>query len=93
MNALRITHPARLLLAGVAFPPVAGNGIAGAGEPLFVAAELFQRFRGEELRAIAGGMTERFQQAGRYESGNLAAQNRETTPPGSRPAVRQQTSN
>jgi len=62
---------ARLLLAGVAFPPVTGDGIAGAGEPFLVAAELFQRFRGKELRAVAGGMAERFQQARRYEPGNL----------------------
>ncbi len=63
--------PARLLLAGVAFPPIAGDGIAGAGKPFLVAAELFQRFGGEELRAVAGGMAERFQQACRYEPGNL----------------------
>ena len=63
--------PASLLLAGVAFPPVAGDSIAGAGEPFLVASELFQRFRGEELRAIAGGMTERFQQARRDEHGNF----------------------
>ena len=63
--------PASLLLAGVAFPPVAGDGIAGAGEPFLVAAELFQRFRGKELRAIAGGMAERFQQTCGYEPGNL----------------------
>ncbi len=44
--------PASLLLAGVAFPPVAGDSIAGAGEPFFVASELFQRFRSEELRAV-----------------------------------------
>jgi hypothetical protein len=32
--------PASFLLAGVAFPPVAGNGIAGAGEPFLIAAEI-----------------------------------------------------
>ena len=63
--------PAGLLSAGVAFPPVAGDGIAGAGEPFLVAAKLFQRFRGKEFRAVAGGMAERFQQACRYEPGNL----------------------
>src|SRR5579883_54877 len=63
--------PASFLLAGVSFPPVVRNGVAGAGEPFLVAAELFQRFRGKELRAVAGGMAERFQQACRYESGNL----------------------
>ncbi len=63
--------PASLLLAGVAFPPVAGDGIAGAGEPFLVAPELFQRFRGKEFRAVAGGMAERFQQACRYEPRNL----------------------
>ena len=50
--------PAGLLLAGVAFLPVAGNGIAGAGKPFLVAAELFQRFGGEEFGAVrAGGPT------------------------------------
>jgi len=63
--------PASLLLAGVASPPVAGDGIAGTGEPFLVVPELFQRFRGKELRAVAGGMAERFQQACRYEPGNL----------------------
>ena len=57
--------------AGISFPPVARNGIAGAGEPFLVATELFQRFRGKELRAVAGGMAERFQQTCHYESGNL----------------------
>ena len=59
------------MLAGVAFPPVAGNGIAGAGEPFLVTPELFQRFGGKELRAVAGGMAERFQQTCGYEPGNL----------------------
>jgi hypothetical protein len=64
--------PAGLLLAGVAFPPVAGNGMAGAGEPFLVAAEIFWRFSGTELGVVADSMTERFQQACPYESGNLA---------------------
>ena len=59
------------MLAGVSFPPVAGDGIAGAGKPFLVAAELFQRFGGKELRAVAGRMAERFQQACCYEPGNL----------------------
>lgn len=63
--------PASLLLAGVAFPPVAGDGVAGAGEPFLVAPELFQRFSGKELRAIAGGMAKWLQQACCYEPGNL----------------------
>ena len=46
---------------GVALPPIAGNGIAGAGKPFLVAAELLQCFRGKELRAVAGGMAERFE--------------------------------
>jgi len=65
------TTPAGSLLAGVSFAPVCGNGVAGAGEPFFVVPELFQRFGGKELRAIAGGMAERFQQACGYEHGNL----------------------
>jgi hypothetical protein len=65
------TTPAGSLLAGVSFAPVCGNGIAGTGEPFLVAAVLFQGFGGKELRAVAGGMTERFQQACRYEPGNL----------------------
>ena len=65
------TTPAGSLLAGVAFAPVCGNGVAGAGEPFLVVPELFQRFGGKELRAVAGGMAERFQQACRYEYGNL----------------------
>ena len=57
--------------AGVSFPPVGCNGIAGAGEPFLVAAELFQRFRGKELRAITGGMAKGFQQTCRNEHGNF----------------------
>ena len=57
--------------AGISFPPVVRNGIAGAGKPLFVAAELFKCFRGKELRAVAGGMAQGFQQARRNEHGNL----------------------
>jgi hypothetical protein len=39
--------------AKYAFPPVSANRIAGAGQPLRVASELLQRFRGEQLRAVA----------------------------------------
>ncbi len=63
--------PASRSLAGVSLSPVGGNGVTGAGEPFLVAAQLFQRFGGEELRAVAGGMPERFQQARRDEHGNL----------------------
>src|SRR5665213_3152281 len=48
--------------AGIALPPVTGYGIAGAGKPFLVAAELFQCFRGKELRAVAGWMVEWFEQ-------------------------------
>src|SRR5437762_3151104 len=34
-------------------PPIVRNGIAGAREPFLVATELFQRFRGKELCAVA----------------------------------------
>jgi len=64
------TTPAGSPLAGVSFAPVCGNGVAGAGKP-FLVAVLFQRFRGKELGAVTGGMAERFQQACRYEHGNL----------------------
>jgi hypothetical protein len=65
------------VFAGVAFPPVAGNGIAGAGEPFFIAPELFQRFRGKNFCAYAGRMAERFEESrrgdlvvdGRYQRG------------------------
>ena len=57
--------------AGVSFPPVVRNGIAGAGKPFLVTTELFQRFRGKELRAIAGGMAERFQQTCRNKHWNF----------------------
>ena len=57
--------------AGVSFPPVVRNGIAGTGKPFLVAAELLQRFGGEELRAVAGGMAKRFQQACSHEHGNF----------------------
>jgi len=63
--------PVVVLLAGIALPPVAGNGVTGPRQPFLVAADLFQRFRGKELRAVAGGMAERLQQTCRYESGNL----------------------
>lgn len=63
--------PASLLLAGVAFPPVAGNGIAGAGEPFFVASKLFECFRGKEFRAVAGGVAQRLQQTCCNKHGNL----------------------
>jgi len=53
------------------FPPIAGNGITGAGEPFFVTAKLFQCFRGKELRAVAGGMAERFQQSRRDQHGDF----------------------
>ena len=65
------TTPTGSLPSGVAFPPIAGNGITGAGEPFFVAAELFQRFRGKKLRTIAGGMSERFQESRPDQQGNL----------------------
>jgi hypothetical protein len=57
--------------AGVSFPPVAGNGIAGAGEPFLIATKLFQRFRGKELRAVAGGMAEGFEQTRSNQPWNL----------------------
>jgi len=57
--------------AGVSFTPVVRNRIAGAGEPLLVTADPFERFRGKELRAIAGGMAERFQQTYCNENRNF----------------------
>ena len=63
--------PASLLLAGVAFPPVAGNSVAGASKPFLVAPELFQRFGGKEFCAVASRMAKRFQQAGGNEHGNF----------------------
>ena len=57
--------------AGIALPPVAGYGIAGAGKPFLVAAVLFQCFRGKELRAIAGGMAERFEETRCNQPWNL----------------------
>ena len=56
---------------GVALPPIAGNGIAGAGKPFLVAAELFQCFRGKELCAVARGMAERFEQTCCHQPWNL----------------------
>ena len=47
---------------GIALPPVGGNGIAGARKPFLIAAELFQCFGGKKLRAVTGGMAERFEQ-------------------------------
>ena len=56
------TTPASLPLAGVSFPPVGGNGIAGAGEPFLVAPKLLKCLGGKKLRAVAGWMTEWFQE-------------------------------
>jgi len=57
--------------AGIALPPITGNGIAGAGKPFLIAAELFQCFRGKELRAVAGGMAEGFEQTRSNQPWNL----------------------
>ena len=57
--------------AGIALPPVTGYGIAGAGKPFLIAAELFQCFRGKELRAVAGRMAEWFEQTCRNQPRNL----------------------
>ncbi len=57
--------------AGVAFPPVVRNGVTGAGEPFLIASKLFQSFRGEELRAVTGGVAKRLQQACRDKHGNF----------------------
>ena len=57
--------------AGVSCPPVVRNGIAGAGKPFLVAAELFQCFRDKELRAVAGRMPEWFEQTRCNQPWNL----------------------
>jgi hypothetical protein len=46
------------LLAGVSFPPVTPDRVAGLRQPFLVAAKLLQGFGREELRGIAGGMSE-----------------------------------
>ena len=58
------TTPASLTLAGVSFPPVDGNGIAGAGEPFLVATKFLKRLGGKKLPAVSGRMTEWFQEVG-----------------------------
>lgn len=58
-------------VAGVSFAPVSANRIAGAGEPFLVATKLLKSLRGEELRCVAGRMTERFQEAGGNENGDF----------------------
>ena len=45
------TTPASLTLAGVSFPPVDGNGIAGAGEPFLVAPKLLKGLSGIKFYA------------------------------------------
>ena len=57
--------------AGVGRPPVGANRVAGAGEPLLVAPELFQRLSGKEFRAVAWRMAERFQEARCDQQRNL----------------------
>ena len=57
--------------AVVPFPPVVANRVARAGQPLLVAAQLFQYFCGEEFRAVARRMSKRFQQACRDQHRNL----------------------
>jgi len=42
-------------LRALRFPPIAGNGIAGAGEPFLVAPELFQRFVAKNFVLLRAG--------------------------------------
>ena len=58
------TTPASLPLAGVSFPPVDGNGIAGAGEPFLVAPKLLKCLGGKKFCAVSGPITEWFQEVG-----------------------------
>ncbi len=65
------TSPASLPLAGVSFPPVGGNGIAGAREPLLVAPKLFKCLGGKKFCAVSSRMPEWFQEAGRNKNWNF----------------------
>jgi hypothetical protein len=58
-------------ITGISFAPVCANRIAGAGEPFFVLSQLLKCPGREELRGIAGGMTERLQQAYRNQDRNV----------------------
>ncbi len=65
------TTPASLPLAGVSFPPVGGNGIAGAREPFLVAPKLLKCLGGKKFCAVSSWMTEWFQEAGRNKNWNF----------------------
>ena len=58
-------------VAGVSIPPVFADRIAGTGEPFLVAPKLLKGLRGEELHAVPGRMTERFQKVGCNKNWNL----------------------
>src|SRR5438128_4277742 len=58
-------------VAGVSFAPVFADRVAGAGEPFLVASKLLKRLGGEELHAVSGWMTKRFQEAGCNKDWNL----------------------
>ncbi len=58
-------------VAGVSFSPVLADRITGAGEPFLIAPKLLKSLRGEELRCVAGRMTERFQKVGSNQNWNL----------------------
>ena len=58
------TTPASLPLAGVSFPPVGGNGIAGAREPFLVAPKLLKGLSGKKFCGVSGPITEWFQEVG-----------------------------
>jgi hypothetical protein len=47
------------------------NRVAGAGEPFLVLPQLLKSLGREELRGIAGRMTERFQQTCRNQNRNV----------------------
>jgi hypothetical protein len=58
-------------VAGVSFSPVLTDSVTGAAEPFLIAPKLIECLGGEKLRAVAGRMTERFQEAGCNKNGNL----------------------
>src|ERR1041385_2033748 len=67
----RRCYPPANSLAGISIPPIVANRVAGAGQPLLIASQLFQYFGSKEFSAVTGRVSKWFQQAGRDQHGNF----------------------